>query len=45
MGDFYCIFCSGEYNQIMDKKITIDQALEMTKMSRSTFYKYIKKTK
>lgn len=24
MGDFYCIFCSGEYNQIMDKKITMD---------------------
>ena len=37
------------YNSVVKsflaKKITIDQALEMTKMSRSTFYKYIKKTK
>lgn len=32
-------------SMFLDKDITINQALKMTKMKRSTFYKYIKKQK
>ena len=39
----------GNYEKVtsmfIEKEITIHQALKMTKMSRSTFYKYLKKQK